>query len=193
MMIGVGVLVLLALVFAMIDARSSHGRWEIGVAACSLAGGVLLAIWTNARTALGLGSYFGMELTGGAVGVVDFVLIAVIFFLACYALASLVGGFISPLKKGEKFNNSIIRLIAFGLCGLVGLVCLGYFLFVTGKGMVGGSKQGLGSLAMIAVGAVYLMIGMGGIAQWNNRRKRISREKAELKEAAAAVAKAVEE
>ena len=193
MMIGVGVLVLLALVFAMIDARSAHGRWEIGVAACSLAGGVLLAIWTNARTALGLGSYFGMELTGGAVGVVDFVLIAVIFFLACYALASLVGGFISPLKKGEKFNNSIIRLIAFGLCGLVGLVCLGYFLFVTGKGMVDGSKQGLGSLAMIAVGAVYLMIGMGGIAQWNNRRKRILREKAELKEAAAAIAKAVEE
>ena len=193
MMIGVGVLVLLALVFAMIDARSAHGRWEIGVAACSLAGGVLLAIWTNARTALGLGGYFGMELTGGAVGVVDFVLVAVIFFLACYALASLVGGFISPLRKGEKFNNSIIRLIAFGLCGLVGLACLGYFLFVTGKGMVEGSKQGLGSLAMIAVGAVYLMIGMGGIAQWNNRRKRISREKAELKEAATAIAKAVEE
>jgi len=193
MMIGVGVLVLLALVFAMIDARSAHGRWEIGVAACSLAGGVLLAIWTNARTALGLGGYFGMELTGGAIGVVDFMLIAVIFFLACYALASLVGGFISPLRKGEKFNNSIIRLIAFGLCGLVGLVCLGYFLFVTGKGMVDGSKQGLGSLAMIAVGAVYLMIGVGGIAQWNNRRKRISREKAELKEAATAIAKAVEE
>ncbi|MBQ3132032.1 MAG: hypothetical protein IJC24_04925 [Clostridia bacterium] len=59
--------------------------------------------------------------------------------------------------------------------------------------MVDGSKQGLGSLAMIAVGAVYLMIGMGGIAQWNNRRKRILREKAELKEAAAAVAKAIEE
>jgi len=75
MMIGVGVLVLLALVFAMIDARSAHGRWEIGVAACSLAGGVLLAIWTNARTALGLGGYFGMELTGGAIGVVDLCLL----------------------------------------------------------------------------------------------------------------------
>ena len=193
MMIGVGVLVLLALIFAMIDARSAHGRWEIGVAACSLAGGILLAIWTNAKTALSLGSYFGLNLTGGAVGVVDFVLIAVIFFLACYALASLVGGFISPLKKGEKFNNSILRLIAFALCGLVGLACFGYFLFVAGKNMMAGDKQGLGSLAMIAVGAVYLLIGIGGIAQWNNRRKRLSREKAELKAAAAAVAEAIAE
>ena len=193
MMIGVGVLALLAVIFALIDARSAHGRWEIGVAACSFVGGILLAIWTNGKASLELGGYFGLELAGGAVGAVDFVFIAVIFFLACYALASLVGGFISPLKKGEKFNNSILRLIAFTLCGLVGVVCLGYFLFVTGRSMVSGGEQGLGSLAMIAVGAVYLLIGIGGIAQWNSRRKRISREKAELKAAAAAVAQAVAE
>lgn len=193
MMIGVGVLVLLALVFAMIDARSAHGRWETGVAACSLVGGILLAIWTNAKTALGLGGYLGLELTGGAADAVDFVLIAVIFFLACYALASLIGGFISPLKKGDKFNNSILRLMAFGLCGLVGLGCVGYFLFMAGRDMVNGAEQGLGGLAMIAVGTVYLLIGMGGIAQWNNRRKRIYREKAEVKAAAAAIVEAAAE
>lgn len=193
MMIGVGVLALLALIFALIDARSAHGRWEIGVAACSFVGGILLAIWTNSKTALELGGYFGLNLTGKAIGAVDFALIAVIFFLACYALASLVGGFISPLKKGDKFNNSFLRLVAFGLCGLVGLGCFGYFLFVAGKTMMGGGEKQLGSLAMIAVGVVYLLIGIGGIAQWNNRRKRISREKAEMKVAAEAIAQAIEE
>ncbi len=193
MMIGVGVLALLALVFALIDARSVHGRWEIGVAACSFVGGILLAIWTNSKTALELGGYFGLELSGGAVSAVDFAIIVVIFFLACYALASLVGGFISPLKKGDKFNNSFLRLIAFGLCAVVGVACLGYFMFITGKTMVDGGGKQLGSLAMIAVGVVYLLIGIGGIAQWNGRRKRISREKAEIKAAAEAIAKAVEE
>ncbi|MBR5292688.1 MAG: hypothetical protein IKU32_07195 [Clostridia bacterium] len=193
MMIGVGVLALLALIFAMIDARSAHGRWEIGVGACSLAGGILLAVWTNAKAALGLGGYFGLKLTGGAVGAVDFVLISVIFFLACYALASLVGGFISPLKKGEKFNNSILRLIAFALCGLVGLGCFGYFLFIAGKSMMSGGRQELGGIAMIAAGAVYFLIGIAGVSQWNNRRKRISREKAELKAAAAAAEAAAAE
>lgn len=192
MLIGIGVLALLALVFSFIDARSSHGRWEIGVVTCSLAGGILMAIWTNSKTVLGLGGYFGLELVGGAVRAVDFILVVLIFFLACYALASLAGGFISPLKKGEKYNNSILRVIAFGASALVGLACLGYFLFVTGKNMVDGSGKSLGSLAMTAVGLVYLLIGIGGIAQWNGRRKRISREKTELKAASAAAESAAE-
>lgn len=193
MLIGVGVLTLLALVFALIDARSGHGRWEIGVATCSLAGGILLAIWTNSKTALELGGYFGLELSGGAAGAADFILIALIFFLACYALASLIGGFISPIKKGGKYNNSIFRMMAYGACALVGAACLGYFLFVAGKSMISGSGKELGSLAMIAVGVVYLLIGIGGIAQWNGRRKRISREKAEMRAAAEAMAEAIAE
>lgn len=193
MLIGVGVLALLALIFSLIDARSAHGRWEIGVAACALAGGVLLAIWTNAKTALELGGYFGMELSGSAVRTVDFILIALIFFLACYGLCSLISGFISPLKRGEKYNNSIFRLAAFGISALVGVGFLGYFLFVTGKNMISGSGAALGSLAMIAVGAIYLLIGIGGIAQWNGRRKRISREKAEQKAVVEAVSEAIAE
>lgn len=190
MLIGVGVLALLALVFSLIDARSAHGRWEIGVAACSLAGGLLLAIWTNAKTALELGGYFGLQLSGGAVRTVDFVIIAVVFFLACFGIASLAGGFIRPIKKGEKYDNSIIRMLLFGLCALTGAVCLIYFLVLAADHLIKGGGAAVGGLVMIVAGIVYLLIGLGGIAQWNGRRKRIAREKAEQK-AAVAVAEAI--
>lgn len=188
MLIGAGVLVLLAIIFSLVDARSAHGRWKIGVTACSLVGGVLLAIWVNSQTTLSLGGYFGMKLAEGAVRAVDFIMVAVMFFLACFGLSMLIGGFISPLKKEEKYNNSVLKLILFGFFALIGAVCLVYFLFVAAGHLIKGGSSALGGFVMIIAGAVYLLIGIGGIAQWNSRRKRISREKTEQKAAAAAEA-----
>lgn len=177
MMIATGVLILLAVVFSLVDARSSHNRWRIGVAACSLAGGVLLAIWLNKNAGLELSNIMGLKASGSTTKVMEPVIMALVIFLACYGLAMFVGGFASPLKRNGKYNNSILRMAAYGLCAMAGAACLGYFLYSAGRIAMGGGKA-QGSLIMAAVGAVYLIMGIGGIAQWNGRRKRISREKA---------------
>ena len=79
-------------------------------------------------------------------------------------------------------------LPSFGFFALIGAVCLVYFLFVAAGHLIKGGSSALGGFVMIIAGAVYLLIGIGGIAQWNSRRKRISREKTEQKAAAAAEA-----
>lgn len=177
MMIATGVLILLAVVFSLIDARSTHNRWRIGVAVCSLAGGVLLSIWLNNNAGLGLSSIMGLKASESAGKVTESIIMALVIFLACYGMAMFVGGFVSPLKRNGKYNNSILRMAAYCLCALAGAACMGYFLYSAGRIAMGGGKA-QGSLIMAAVGAVYLIMGIGGIAQWNGRRKRISREKA---------------
>lgn len=172
MMIATGVLVLLALAFGLIDARSSHNRWRIGVAACSLAAGVLLTIMARKELSPSLGLNIG-SLSGAA----EAVIIAAVLFVACYGLAMLVGGFIMPIKKGEKYQNSLLRLVAYILCAVAGAGAIGYFLFVAGQTLVKGGPGGI-SPWIAAAGGAYLLIGIGGIAQWNGRRKRISLEKA---------------